>query len=60
MARKGRARDVPETSHPPLRQGGLVLGHARNAAGARAVRDYLLSADGRALLVRNGFGIPSR
>ena len=58
MRRRGRAWDVPVDSYPPLLQGGLILRWARSRPAAVAVRDFLRSAEGRALLTRNGFGLP--
>lgn len=54
-ARNGRYWRIPEDSYPPLEHGGLLL---RNSAGAKAFREYLLSAAGRAILERDGYGAP--
>lgn len=54
----GRRFDLPAHLHPPLEQGGLVIKSARDLAAARAVRGFLVSAEGRALLARWGFVAP--
>jgi molybdate transport system substrate-binding protein len=58
MREAGRYREVPLQAHPALLQGGLVLPWASSATGARRVRDYLVSAEGRALLASYGFDLP--
>ena len=47
--------EVPADSFPRLDQGGVVL---RDSAGARAVRDALLSPEGQAIMQRYGFTLP--
>ncbi len=54
----GRMWDVDPGLHPPLVQGGLILPWARSRGAAEDVREYLLSAEGRRLLARHGFGLP--
>ncbi|MBI4887210.1 MAG: molybdate ABC transporter substrate-binding protein [Acidobacteria bacterium] len=54
----GRFRDVPADLYPPLVQGGLILPWAGSRAAAVALRDFLLSREGRAILGRYGFGAP--
>lgn len=56
----GRWSEVPLTSFPRLRQGGLVLTRATDPRAARQVRDALLSPAGRAVLARYGFSEPSQ
>jgi molybdate transport system substrate-binding protein len=57
---RGRMQDVPADLHPPLVQGGLILPWARSRAAAEQLRDFLLGADGRALLAAFGFDPPTR
>lgn len=58
--RAGRLRvaALPRDSHPPLRQGGVVLRAAREPAAARAFRDFLRGPTARAILARHGFDDP--
>jgi molybdate transport system substrate-binding protein len=56
----GRHWVFPAAACPPLAQGGIVLRTAREPAGARAFRDFLLGPDGRALLARAGLEPPAR
>jgi molybdate transport system substrate-binding protein len=54
----GRWREVPAERYPRLEQAGVILRSARDAAAARAFRDYLLGAEGRDVLKRHGFAVP--
>jgi len=54
----GRAWVVPEEAAPALRQHGLILAKSAAPALARAFRDFLLGAQGQAILLRHGFGRP--
>lgn len=58
LADRGLLWVLPEGSHPPLRQGGLVLQRPEQAKAAAAFRDFLLSAEGQTILARHGFGRP--
>jgi molybdate transport system substrate-binding protein len=51
----GRYWEVPTTAYPPIRQAGVILSWARDRLAAAAVRDFLLSPEGQALLNRHGF-----
>jgi molybdate transport system substrate-binding protein len=55
LAGKGRHAEVPEALHPPLRQAGLILAWAKDPAAARTFRDFLLGAEGQAILKRHGY-----
>jgi molybdate transport system substrate-binding protein len=50
----GRWWEVPPETFPPVEQGGAVLASARDAAAAGAVRDALLSPEGRRVLSEHG------
>lgn len=54
----GRFWEVPADWYPRLEQGGVILGHAADLDAARAVRAFLLSGAGRAILKRYGFYLP--
>lgn len=56
---QGRWTEVPLESFPTLEQGGVVLSDASDAEAARAVRDSMLSEQGRELLKRYGFFLPT-
>lgn len=60
MRDRGRTWDVPPALYPPLVQEGLILRTAASRRAAEALRDYLRSDAGRALLERHGFGLPPR
>jgi molybdate transport system substrate-binding protein len=52
---KGKYWPIPGDAHPPIVQGGVVLRWARDPALADAFSDYLVSAEGKAILRRFGF-----
>jgi molybdate transport system substrate-binding protein len=52
--------DIPSTMYPRMDQGGVILKWAADGDAARALRGFLLSADGRAILERSGFALPDR
>lgn len=52
---KGRSWPVPETSHPPLEQGGVILKWVRDRSAAEAFRGFLISRAGRSILESYGF-----
>ena len=56
--RLGRWFEVPLDSYPPLRQGGTILKWAADKETAKALRAFVLSADGRAILQQFGFSPP--
>jgi len=58
MRGKGKFWLVPAEDHPRLEQGGVVLSWAQDRAAATSFRDFLLSADGRAVFQRFGFDLP--
>lgn len=60
MANRGRYWEVPQDAHPPLDQGGVILNHARNRAGALAFCAFLRSPAGLAILRRYGFVVDGR
>jgi molybdate transport system substrate-binding protein len=53
--RKGRWADIPAGAYPPLRQAGTILKWAADPAAARALRDFIVSPAGRAILLKYGF-----
>jgi molybdate transport system substrate-binding protein len=59
-AGKGKMFEVPEKAYPRLEQGGTILRSTADVEAARALRGFLLSADGQAILKRYGFAPPGR
>jgi len=59
-AKGGRSFEIPSTTYPRMDQGGVILRWAADPDAARALRGFLLSADGRAILERWGFSVPAR
>ena len=57
---KGRRFEIPASTYPRLEQGGTILKWAADVDAARALRGFLLSADGRALFTQYGFLLPDR
>jgi molybdate transport system substrate-binding protein len=56
----GRVVPVPETLYPRIEQSGLVLASAKDPALARAFLAFVTGESGRAILARNGYGLPPR
>ena len=56
---KGRYWEVPLHAFPTMEQGGLILKSAKDLKSALAFREFVLSAAGRAVLVRHGFMLPA-
>jgi molybdate transport system substrate-binding protein len=57
---KGRWLELPIDSYPRIEQGGTILKWAADVDAARALRAFVLSADGRAILKQYGFFLPER
>ena len=57
---RGRLFEVPASTYPRLEQGGTILKWAADVDAARALRRFLLSADGQAILKQYGFSLPDR
>jgi molybdate transport system substrate-binding protein len=57
---KGRWIELPVDSYPRMEQGGAILKWAADVDAARALRAFVLSADGRAILKQYGFFLPER
>ena len=55
VRRQGRYWEVPMNTYPKIEQGGAIV---KDSPAARAFRDWLLSAAGRALLQQYGFSAP--
>lgn len=60
MRGAGRFLEIPESAHPRLTQGGLILPWAASRDAAVRFRDYLVSDEGRQLLASHGFDLPAR
>jgi molybdate transport system substrate-binding protein len=55
---KGRYWPVPLDAYPPLEQGGAIMAWAKDQAATQALRDFLMSRQGRTVLKRFGFLLP--
>ena len=55
----GRYAEIPLDQYPRIDQGGTILKWAADVDAARALRAYVLSADGRAVLRQYGFFLPN-
>ena len=51
----GRLWEVPMNAYPRREQGGIILEWSQNRPAAEALRDFVLSGGGRAILRRHGF-----
>jgi len=60
MTGRGRLFEIPASTYPRLEQGGTILKWAADVDAARALRGFLLSADGQAILKQCGFSVPGR
>jgi molybdate transport system substrate-binding protein len=55
---QGRYVDVPLGAYPRIVQGGVILRWAADVEAARALRSFLIGADGKAVLEQYGFFMP--
>lgn len=58
MKDRGEGWLVPEEAHPRLEQAAVITRGARSPQAARALLDYLRSAEGQTILKRYGFQLP--
>jgi molybdate transport system substrate-binding protein len=58
VASQGKYWEVPLTAYPKMEQGGAIMKWTKDAASAKALRAFILSQQGRALLKRYGFYPP--
>jgi molybdate transport system substrate-binding protein len=58
MRDSGRHWEIPLDAYPRMEQGGIILNGTKEAAAARAFRDFVLDEHGRAVLKRHGFFLP--
>jgi molybdate transport system substrate-binding protein len=54
----GKYWEIPLEAYPRMEQGGAILAHAANPAGAAMFRDLVLSPSGKEILRRYGFFPP--
>jgi molybdate transport system substrate-binding protein len=55
---QGRYVIVPLETYPRITQGGIILRWAADVDSARALRAFIIGAEGRAVLKRYGFFLP--
>jgi len=60
MKGSGQYWELPADSYPELQQGVAVLSASKHKAAAKAFLDYVLSAEGAAVLAEYGFRVPAR
>ena len=58
LGEQGRFWEIPLDAYPALEQAGVILSWAKDLPAAQAFRDFVLSAEGRAILRRYGL-LPS-
>ncbi len=58
LREKGRLWEIPLDAYPRQDQAGVILSWAQNRAAADALRDFMLSSDGKVILHRYGFETP--
>jgi molybdate transport system substrate-binding protein len=58
VSASGRFWVVPAGAHPRIEQGGAIMRGAKNEAGARELRAFMLGDEARAILQRYGFDTP--
>jgi molybdate transport system substrate-binding protein len=60
MRDAGRYWEIPLEAYPKMEQGGIILKWTKDAAAARAFRDFVLGKHGRDVLKRYGFFLPEK
>ena len=55
---QGRYAEIPIETYPRMAQGGTILKWAADVGSARALRAFVMNADGRAILKKYGFFLP--
>jgi molybdate transport system substrate-binding protein len=58
LREQGRFWKVPAAAYPRMDQAGVTLARARDVPAAEAVRDFVRSDSGKAVLKRFGFSVP--
>jgi molybdate transport system substrate-binding protein len=59
MKDKGKYWPVPLDAYPTLEQGGVLMSWAKNAEATEQFKTFITGPDGRAVLKRYGFTLPS-
>ncbi len=59
MKDKGKYWTVPLDAYPTLEQGGVIMSGAKDAAAAEDFKAFVTGPEGRAILTRYGFTLPS-
>jgi molybdate transport system substrate-binding protein len=58
LRQQGLVWILPGNAHPPLRQAGVILKRTAHLEQARAFKNFLVGAEGQAILAQHGFGKP--
>lgn len=59
MKDQGRFWPVPADAYPPLHQAAVILRRSREGASAQSLIDFIKGGEGKVILERYGFTIPS-
>ena len=59
MKAAGKYYEIPTDAHPPLEQGAVILKKSSNQAHARDFLDFVKGPEGREIMQRYGFMLPS-
>jgi molybdate transport system substrate-binding protein len=59
MKGAGKYWEIPADAHPPIEQGAVVLTRTKNEQKARQFLDFVKSTEGKDILRRYGFTLPS-
>lgn len=59
MKEQGRFWRVPDEAYPPLHQGVVILRRSREVSLAQSLIDFIKGGEGKAILDRYGFTLPS-
>jgi molybdate transport system substrate-binding protein len=58
--KNGKQWEIPADMHPAIEQAAIIMKAAKNKQAAKAFLEFVKSKDGRAILEKYGFVIPSR
>jgi molybdate transport system substrate-binding protein len=57
---RGRFWEIPQKYYPQMQQAGVILSGATEREAAKALRAFVLGAEGKAILRRYGFTLPGK
>ncbi len=59
MRASGHFWAIPQEAYPAIEQGGIILKRTANASAARTLRDFMQTHEGRLILDRFGYALPT-